>query len=36
MHQAALAGCILIGVLSVVGAIAVAGSTGIAPHGFTI
>jgi membrane associated rhomboid family serine protease len=36
MHQAALAGCVLIGVLSVVGAIAVAGSTGIAPHGFTI
>ncbi len=36
MRQAALAGCILVGVLSVVGAIAVAGSTGIAPNGFTI
>jgi membrane associated rhomboid family serine protease len=36
MRQLALAGCALIGVLSVVGAIAVAGNTGIAPHGFTI
>jgi membrane associated rhomboid family serine protease len=36
MGQAALAGCVLVGVLSVVGAIAVAGSHGIAPNGFTI
>ena len=36
MKQLALAGCALVGVLSIVGAIAVAGSHGIAPHGFTI
>ena len=36
MRQLALAGCALVGVLSVVGAIAVAGSHGIAPNGFTI
>jgi membrane associated rhomboid family serine protease len=36
MPQAALAGCALVGVISVVGAIAVAGSHGIAPNGFTI
>jgi membrane associated rhomboid family serine protease len=36
MGQLALAGCALVGVLSVVGAIAVAGSHGIAPNGFTI
>jgi membrane associated rhomboid family serine protease len=36
MKQAALAGCALLGVLSIVGAIAVAGSHGIAPNGFTI
>jgi membrane associated rhomboid family serine protease len=35
-NQLALAGCALVGVLSVVGAIAVAGSHGIAPNGFTI
>ena len=36
MKQLALAGCALLGVVSVVGAIAVAGSHGIAPNGFTI
>jgi len=36
MGQLAVAGCALLGVISVVGAIAVAGSQGIAPHGFTI
>jgi membrane associated rhomboid family serine protease len=32
----ALAGCALVGVISIVGAIAVAGSHGLAPHGITI
>ena len=32
----AIAGCALIGVVSVIGAIAVAGSAGLTPHGFTI
>jgi len=36
MPQLALAGCALLGVASVVGAIAVAGGHGLAPHGFTI
>jgi membrane associated rhomboid family serine protease len=36
MPAAALAGCALIGVASVIGAIAVAGSTGLAPHGLTL
>jgi membrane associated rhomboid family serine protease len=36
MQRWALAGCGLVGVISVVGAIAVAGSHGIAPNGFTI
>jgi membrane associated rhomboid family serine protease len=36
MRQWAIAGSIVIGVACVVGAIAVAGSHGIAPHGFTI
>jgi membrane associated rhomboid family serine protease len=36
MTQLALAGCALVGVGSVVGAIAVAGSHGIAPNGFSI
>jgi membrane associated rhomboid family serine protease len=36
MNQLALAGCAVVGVLSIVGAIAVAGSHGIAPNGFTI
>lgn len=36
MKQLALAGCVLVGVISVVGAIAVAGGHGIAPNGFTI
>jgi membrane associated rhomboid family serine protease len=33
MQAAALAGCALVGGLSVIGAIAVAGSTGLTPHG---
>jgi membrane associated rhomboid family serine protease len=36
MSQLALSGCALLGVLSVVGAIAVAGSHGIAPNGLTL
>ena len=32
----ALAGCVLVGIISVVGAIAVAGSRGLAPNGLTI
>jgi membrane associated rhomboid family serine protease len=36
MPKLALAGCVLVGVLSVVGAIAVAGSRGLAPGGLTI
>jgi hypothetical protein len=33
MHAAALAGCALVAVLSVVGAIAVAGGHGLTPNG---
>lgn len=36
LGQMAVAGCALLGVLSVVGAIAVAGKHGLAPNGFTI
>jgi membrane associated rhomboid family serine protease len=36
MPKAAQAGCVLVGVLSVVGAIAVAGAHGLAPNGITI
>jgi membrane associated rhomboid family serine protease len=36
MPKLALAGCVLVGILSVVGAIAVAGSRGLVPHGITI
>jgi membrane associated rhomboid family serine protease len=36
MQTAAIAGCVLVGVISVIAAIAVAGSTGIAPNGITI
>jgi membrane associated rhomboid family serine protease len=36
MPKLALVGCVLVGVLSVVGAIAVAGSRGLAPGGLTI
>jgi membrane associated rhomboid family serine protease len=36
MRAAALAGCALVAVLSVVGAIAVAGGTGLTPNGLTL
>jgi membrane associated rhomboid family serine protease len=36
MPAAAIAGCVLVGVASVIGAIAVAGSAGLAPNGLTI
>ncbi len=36
MQRLALAGCALVGVIAVVGAIPVAGSHGIAPNGITI
>jgi membrane associated rhomboid family serine protease len=36
MPAAAIAGCLLVGVASVIGAIAVAGGTGLAPNGLTI
>jgi membrane associated rhomboid family serine protease len=36
MKQLALAGCALVGVISVIGAIVAAGGHGIAPNGFTI
>jgi len=36
MPAAALAGCAVVGLASVLGAIAVAGSTGLAPHGLTL
>jgi membrane associated rhomboid family serine protease len=36
MPAVAMAGCLLIAVVSVIGALAVAGSTGLTPNGFTI
>ena len=36
MPNAALAGCVVVGVVSVIAAIAVAGGTGLAPNGITI
>ncbi len=36
MAAATIAGCVLVGVLSVIGAVAVAGSSGLAPNGLTI
>jgi membrane associated rhomboid family serine protease len=36
MPAAALAGCVLVGVISVIAAVAVAGSTGLTPNGLTL
>jgi hypothetical protein len=36
MPGAALAGCVVVGVISVIAAVAVAGSTGLTPNGLTL